>query len=634
MNKITLRSIIISLIIMPFHIYLIFESELVLYHSQITCFPLFYTSVFILLMLCLGNLLLKKLCPSKALTRAELITIYAASNISVVWVSHDFMQVLINGMCYGMRYATAENNWFNLIINRTPDWAIIKDKAAVDAFYLGNENFFQWKYVSAWLKPMACWSGFVLIMFYVMMCMNTIIRRQWIENEKLSYPLTAIPVSMTENTEGFFRNRLLYVGIFLSIAFSLLQGLSSVFPSFPVMSFRDMNVSTYIVNPPWNAIGNMPIRVYPIVIGILYLIPTDLCFSLFFFYLLFKAECVFGAIAGINSIPYYPFLKEQSSGAIIGIFVFTIYFSRYHLLNVVKTVFSGRDIPRDPDEVMSYRVAFWGMIIGITCMIMFTRALGANLFFATLLIWGYFIVCLSVNRVRAESGTPNHDIDSSGIVAMLRVNAGSTNMGPGNIIASELSSWYNRSFRSNMMPIQMETMFMTRTAGIGQKSAALFIGFITLMGLFIGVSLMLWLYYKLGAANRISHVANIFGSEIYNQINSQLKNGTLLSSNGVIAIFCGFVIYSLLAIARVKFIGFPLHPVAYAMSGSWCITYIWLSAIIAWITKTVILRYGGMRVFLRAMPLFLGLILGDCISGTVWCIIAAILGTPTHSIFP
>jgi hypothetical protein len=46
-----------------------------------------------------------------------------------------------------------------------------------------------------------------------------------------------------------------------------------------------------------------------------------------------------------------------------------------------------------------------------------------------------------------------------------------------------------------------------------------------------------------------------------------------------------------------------------------------MSVFVAWMAKWLLLRYGGMRTYTRALPLFLGLILGDCVMGSIWAII-------------
>lgn len=632
-NCITPRAVILSLLIIPFHAYLMLVTEIVLYSSSPTCFSIFYTSVCILFLLVIANMGIKRWFPKYVFSQAELLTVYISSNISIIFVGHDFLQGLINASAYPLRFATAENNWYNLFINKIPDWAIVKDKVAVDAFYVGGENFFQWKYLSAWIKPMGTWSIFILIMMYVMMCINSIVRKQWNENEKLSYPLINLPIEMTKDNSPLFKNKGLYYGIAVAVLFSLLQGFSSVLPTFPVMSLKNLDVNSFFVNPPMNAMGFTPIRAYPIVIGISYLIPADLSFSLWFFFLLGRLQNILGSAWGINTIPRYPFLYEQSFGALVGIFVFAVYFGRQHFKEVIFKTF-GRSNIDDSNEAISYRVAFWGMLIGMIAMMCFARALGTSAWIALILIVGYYIACISLSRTRAELGNPAHDIFSYNIMSILVNNFGTSNLGNSNIIGMHLNYWYNRSYRSNMMPFQLESITMNEKIGVKPRSSVKLIGLMTVVGLFAGMVIMLWLCYKLGTASSMNAVTNVFGIEVFNGMEGAMKSGTIADPYGIWAIVSGFLVYLILAVAKIKVAGFPLNPVAYAMMGSWSMMFLWSSTFISWLVKIIILRFGGMKVFLSALPFFLGLILGDCLVGTAWCIVSVILGMPTYSIFP
>ena len=66
------------------------------------------------------------------------------------------------------------------------------------------------------------------------------------------------------------------------------------------MSFH---AGTALIEKPWNAIGTLPMRFYPFLIGLSFLIPLDLTFSTWFFFLLRKLERLVGAITGWNTIP-------------------------------------------------------------------------------------------------------------------------------------------------------------------------------------------------------------------------------------------------------------------------------------------------------------------------------------------
>ena len=45
------------------------------------------------------------------------------------------------------------------------------------------------------------------------------------------------------------------------------------------------------------------------------------------------------------------------------------------------------------------------------------------------------------------------------------------------------------------------------------------------------------------------------------------------------------------------------------------------------------LRYGGLNTYRRFVPFFLGLVLGDCVMGSLWGLIGLLLGVRTYNFF-
>ena len=141
--------------------------------------------------------------------------------------------------------------------------------------------------MEAWLWPIVAWSGLVVVILFMMLCVNIIIRRQWIDHEKLSYPLTTLPVELLGNTSALFRNKLIWLGFGIAFGLEILAGLNYLFPVIPSLKIK---YQLYFSDRPWNAVGRLPIYVYPFAIGFGYLMPLDLSLSLWFSIYLFGAR--------------------------------------------------------------------------------------------------------------------------------------------------------------------------------------------------------------------------------------------------------------------------------------------------------------------------------------------------------
>jgi hypothetical protein len=54
--------------------------------------------------------------------------------------------------------------------------------------------------------------------------------------------------------------------------------------------------------------------------------------------------------------------------------------------------------------------------------------------------------------------------------------------------------------------------------------------------------------------------------------------------------------------------------------------YIWAIFLVVWAVKALIIRYGGLRAYWKAMPFFIGLVIGDACTVVFWGLAASALG--------
>jgi len=183
-----------------------------------------------------------------------------------------------------------------------------------------------------------------------MLCINAMIRKRWIEEERLSYPIIQLPLEMASTSPSFFRNRLLILGILLSAGIELMAGLHRVYPSFPGIDVAPLNVGRYFTEKPWNGLNRMSISFYPYVIGLGFFIPLNLAFSFWFFYLFWNGEKVLGSILGLRSIPHFPYINEQSIGAYVSLGLLAIWVSRRHLSRLLRAAFHSSPVKQSGDQ--------------------------------------------------------------------------------------------------------------------------------------------------------------------------------------------------------------------------------------------------------------------------------------------
>lgn len=53
---------------------------------------------------------------------------------------------------------------------------------------------------------------------------------------------------------------------------------------------------------------------------------------------------------------------------------------------------------------------------------------------------------------------------------------------------------------------------------------------------------------------------------------------------------------------------------------------VWFPVFLGWLIKYILLKYGGLRLYKKARPIFLGMILGEGLSAGCWSIVGFIVG--------
>ena len=362
-SGITFRAIIIAIMIMPLNAYWIIQMEVVWWGFP-TIVSLFFNVVFIILLIAVANLLLRKYLPKKALSRGELLTIYVMLCVATALSGYDMMQCLVSLIGTPIWYATPENEWHELFERYLPDWLVIKDKEVLTGYFEGDTTLYTAEYLKGWALPILSWVGFIVVLILVMLCISIIVRKQWIDNEKLAYPIVQLPheIIRSDGADSIFKNKLLWAVICLAGCIDLLNGFHHLYPVIPNIPVKLHSIGHLFAQKPWNAMGSLHVSFYPFAIGLAFLMPLDLAFSMWFFHLFWKGQRVFGSIMGWQSASAFPYPTQQLGGVCIGLLVFALWAGRSYFWGLIKRI-STKNISGENDPMV--RMAFVGLVLGI-----------------------------------------------------------------------------------------------------------------------------------------------------------------------------------------------------------------------------------------------------------------------------
>lgn len=637
-SRLRARFFVLAALLLPLNAFWLIQSEVVYYAGHPTTIALFYNIVFWLCLITGVNALVQRVFPRGALSRYELLGLYVMLGISSALGGHDTAEVLLPILAYPVYNANAVNRWAEILLPHLPVWLVVQDREALVGFYSGHSSLYRPDHLRAWFLPILAWTGFMGTLTGVMLCINVLLRKQWTESEKLAFPLVLLPLEITAPGAPLLRQRLFWLGVALAVSLQLWNGLATLTPLVPMLPVKYQNYGSSITTRPWSAIGWLPIGFYPIGIALGMLLPLDMSFSSWFFFWVWKGQAVTSAALAWDRTPGFPYVSSQSLGAYLGIAASALWAARRHLQGIVRHLLDPRNVPAgDENEPISYRAAAAGVLVGLALLMGFFRMTGMSLWIAAAFFTIYLGIAIAITRMRAELGPPIHDLHYAGPDITLPTVLGPTNLDQRDLPALAMSWGFNRAYRTHPMPIQMEGFKMAERTGVSSRPlfwATLIAG---IAGPLCAFWALLHLCYAHGAASGAigpPNVLTIFAQEAWNRWDGWAKVPQPPQPQQGAAIVVGASFTLLLQGLRMRIVGFPFHPVGYAVASSWGMSVLWMPMLIAWVVKLLLLRYGGLALYRRSLPLFYGVIVGECVSGSLWSLLGITAGIPAYAFWP
>ena len=630
-SPITLRATLIGIFLIPFNSYWVLHLSYIWDSNRPTSLALLFNVLFTLLVLIGFSTILRRLRPSLAFTQSELLTIYAMLCQASVFAGRDMLQVLVPLMGNGFWYATTENEWTQLFHQHLPEWLVVGEQEVLRGFYEGESTFYLQTHIDAWLLPTLIWVGFCLVIGVTMLCLNVLLRKQWQEHERLTYPIAQLPYEITRAASNvgrmptashlFFNRRMMVVGLSIAALLNLLYSLHQIDPAFPTIplyhGFR-------LAEKPWSAMNNPGFRIsfFPFAIGVGFLIPLDLGFSCWFFHLFWHFQRIIGDMFGWRSAIGFPREMAQIRGVWIALFLWTLWMGRAHVKVVLQTIF-GRisGTASDEGEAMRYRTAGIGVLVGFILILAFCLKAGMSLWFAILFFALYFAMSITITRIRAELGPPAHDLYNAGPDLLLTDALGTRRIGNRSLSVMSLFFWLNHlSYRAHPMPHQLEGLKLAHQTRFNPSQLI----WVMAIAIFVGALSAAWGHLHLSYQVGLEQARSWYARAAFNRLAGWLYNPTETSLSGMLYTAGGFGFAVSLLLLRWRFVQWPLHPVGYVVSSWWTFTGLWFPLLISWIIKRVLLSTGGVRLYRRSIPFFIGLVIGDVIVASIISILGLI----------
>jgi len=508
------------------------------------------------------------------------------------------------------------------------DHDLPKYKENFSTFFDGNGRV-PWKLL---MRPLLAWGLFATVLYWTYFCIMALARKQWVDNERLTFPIVIVPVTISQGGGNLrlFRNRMFVLGFLVAFVYALHLRLAGFISGLPTITLF-VNLKTFLVNKPWNAIPMFLIFVNIPMFALAFLVPKDITLSFVFFNavmtLLYPLGSALGWGGGSPQTPValgrWPFYGEIGFGAFTGVLLVGVWLGRKHIRDVVIKAFAGRREIDDADEPMPYRLAFFGMVFGLVFLVGFACYAGMRVSLALLFFGIFFVYIFGITRVRAESalmGVGGPDWWGGTPEALFRGYAGSADLHPKSFAVMSNLSWVCGTPEGIMPPHQMEGFKMAGQANGSTRKLMLCM----MVGVVVTLPLSIYCTHKgnyyTGAASVAGNQPIGFGARILSTVAEHLERKPKVDKPGLIATATAIAFSLFLAAMRSRFLWWPLHPVGFALGWSFWANSHWFSWLLAWAVKSLSLKFGGASTYRKILYMCIGLLVGTYTNSAIWLV--------------
>jgi hypothetical protein len=588
---------------------------------------------------------------AEGLSSGELLLIWGMMGVSGGIGASGFMRYLPAWLVAPAYDATNSNHFNDQLLNYLPNWMVVSKDAhdpAVKWFFEGLPAgaSIPWK---AWIRPLAAWFAFGLCLYFALFSLTSIFFQQWVSRERLIFALVHLPVELAEEpAKGRLLNRLLsnpltWIGVAIPFCHDMTAALHQYFPAVPSIPWSWSG--KWFTDRPWDALDLGALTLYYSVVGLTFLLTTEMSFSIWFFFVLYKLSSVLISWMGTPSTGFFGDWDHnvnvfEASGVVLALAVFLFWTARRFLGEWLGRAWKGtRDLESDPFHP---RLALLLLVAGFAGMVLWLSAAGAAWWVSLLSVIFILAIILVLARVVAEAG-------------LLYVGS---EVAPWNVLTGLFpGSWFSGAsltaltlqhgvlwgdLRCVLMPYLMNGLKACRQARVHAGKVLGIFFFTALVALVVSAYGRISTNYKYGGAN-LDKLGNVWGPSwtLPNGINFtqnppayeflKLGNKDVLPQK-VAHVLVGAGTTAVMLFLRARFLWWPLHPLGLVICTQLAMLWIWFSIFLGWLAKTCIMSFGGASLYRKLLPLFLGMALGEFLFALVWNGAAFAIGKSTYNI--
>ncbi len=587
--------------------------------------------MFPFLLLLAVNALLRRLKPRWALTVPELLVVFVMA-LCANSTSLFLMYFLLAAIVSPHYFASPENKWAERLIPYLPRWLIVSDENhAVRWFYHGLPpgRPIPWR---EWLGPLSGWWPFLAAMLAASFLLAAVFRRQWVEGEKLSYPLMRLPLELVGRSPSpmpLARIKLFWLGAAIPFGFACLDMAHQIWPAVPrvvVDHIGCLNWGTYQPHPLW---PRFTICLNPLALGAAYFVPQDVLLSVWLLYLLAKVEEGVTTVLRINPGSAGMFvwgnagIAWQSFGAFAVLVGTVIWNARPHLAWLWQA--AVRNEPAD-HEPLPPRITLAALAGAVGFMLWWLAHTGVPVAAAGIFLFFVYAIFLGLARVVCQSGifyVVPPMIAQNPVFYMF-----GRSLGRRGTVALGLTYSWHGDVQTQLAVLSAEALKVAEEGPIPPRQFTAAVAWAVALGLLVAPMGVILLGYREGAITFHTWLFRSWGPSTYRQVLNFIENPQPFGLLRAAYVGAGVLGMLGLTLAHRSLPWWPLHPIGLAVVSSFTMYAVYGAYLVAWLVKGAILRWGGFRAAQRAGPFFVGLAVGHYLGRIVMLIGYTKLGIP------
>ena len=578
------------------------------------------------------------------LSRGELLLIYAGIAASLPMERGGYV---FHYLLFPKYYGTDVDGYAELF-EHYPDFWIPHDSWVVNGFFEGSPAAqIPWH---EWLVPMAWWGGFSLLLVFTVLCLSALFRKQWSDNERLTYPMNFLPLEITggfssaAGERGFFRNPVMWIGFGAAALFNGVNIAHAFFPGFPGIQ-KTISLTAGIADPPWRWLHPLNFSFSLELWGLSYLVSGEVLGTALATYFFMKLVKIGGLSAGYRA-GGFPFFQEVSAGACIAFTAFMLWVARPHFRRVAQSVLHGPN-EYDEGEPMSYRVQVLGFAIGTVALMWMLNHAGLRWWPMAAFFVSLYMFTLVAARIRAEAGPPVLWTHPYGFDTIVPIHLLGTRTIRGLGSSQSMVLYYALFWIGRTVFAHSTAQAFTDGLKLPEYVRTRKSSFAWLMLGMCVVGLALTYWYHLDVGYRYGQ--GLIGAKTgragqswalnwsrgnYRLLDQALDNPTGPDWTRIAFYGGGALLTTCVTLARTMVSSFPFHPLGVILGTLYGDhSPYWAPFLMAWLAQRITLRYGSLPAYRKVVPAFLGLFFGHVlIGGILWRIVINYFIDPTIAV--